>query len=390
MRCLTGDLQSAWLVLLFCAAPRANFWLRMVRPEMVAQFAESHDANTWGCLARLIGAEPSAHSQVTASLQFSQGGLGLTSAARGCWAAHWASWTDCFAMINKRHPEVGHNILENLSRESVPCLTSFKRIDGQLRRHMELPTWEEFAEGTQPQENESVEPGLSRHGWQKTAPLCFEKRHFEERVWPILNNTDRAMSRSQRRPLVATPFVSVPTNRFSKFDPQSFRVLLRRRLRLPIPLSSRSCRCGCQLDPLGHRAGCSEAGVLGRRGFALERAAAQVCREAGGRVSSNVLVRDMDLSVFNQFDSRRLEVVADGLTLWNGSQLAIDTTLVSPLHRDGTARRRAADHNGVALEHARRRKAATYPELTWDMGRARLVVLAAEVGGRFSTETEVS
>ena len=37
------DLQSAWLVLLICAAPRANFWLRMVRPEMVAQFAESHD-----------------------------------------------------------------------------------------------------------------------------------------------------------------------------------------------------------------------------------------------------------------------------------------------------------------------------------------------------------
>ena len=81
------------------AAPRANFWLRMVRPEMVAQFAETHDANT-----SLIGAEPSAHSQVTASLQFSQGGLGLTSAVRGCWAAHWASWTDCFAMINKWHP----------------------------------------------------------------------------------------------------------------------------------------------------------------------------------------------------------------------------------------------------------------------------------------------
>ena len=58
---------------------------------------------------------------------------------------------------------------------------------------MELPTWEEFAEGTQPQEDESVEPGLSRHGWQKTAHMCFEKKHFEERVWPTLNNTDRAM-----------------------------------------------------------------------------------------------------------------------------------------------------------------------------------------------------
>ena len=54
--------------------------------------------------------------------------------------------------------------------------------------------------------------------------------------------------------------------------------------------------------------GCSEAGVLGRRGFPLERAAAQVCREAGGKVTSN--------------DGRRLEVV-DGLTLWNGSRLAI-------------------------------------------------------------------
>ena len=104
-------------------------------------------------------------------------------------------------MINKRHPEVGHIILENLSRESVPCLAAVKRIDGQLRRHMELPTWEEVAEGTQAQEDESVELGLSRHGWQKTAHMCFEKKHFDERVWPALNNTDRAMSRSQRGPL---------------------------------------------------------------------------------------------------------------------------------------------------------------------------------------------
>ena len=64
---------------------------------------------------------------------------------------------------------------------------------------------------------------------------------------------------------------------------------------------------------LPHRAACSEAGVLGRRGFALEVAAAQVCREAGARVSTNVFVRDMDLTAFDVMDSRRLEVVADGL-----------------------------------------------------------------------------
>ena len=76
------------------------------------------------------------------------------------------------------------------------------------------------------------------------------------------------------------------------------------------------------------------------------------------------------------------------LTLWRGAQLAIDTTLVSPLRRDGTARARAANHDGAALEDARRRKEATYPELSGEGGRARLVVLAAEVGGgRWSVET---
>ena len=77
----------------------------------------------------------------------------------------------------------------------------------------------------------------------------------------------------------------------------------------------------------------------------------------------------------------------DGLTLFDGAQLAIDTTLVSPLKRDGTARRRAADHNGAALEEARRKKERTYPKLAGDRGLARLVVLAAEVGGRWSGET---
>ena len=67
--------------------------------------------------------------------------------------------------------------------------------------------------------------------------------------------------------------------------------------------------------------------------------------------------------------------------------LAIDTTLVSPLSRDGSATRRAANHDGAALQRARRKKEVTYPELSGEGGRARLVVLAAEVGGRWSIET---
>ena len=54
-------------------------------------------------------------------------------------------------------------------------------------------------------------------------------------------------------------------------------------------------------------------------------------------MATNLLVRDMDLRPPNIIDSRRLEVVADGLPLFGGVQLAVDTTLVSPLHCDRTA-----------------------------------------------------
>ena len=113
---------------------------------------------------------------------------------------------------------------------------------------------------------------------------------------------------------------------------------------------------------------------------------ARICREAGARVRTNVMVRNLDLGAFDHLDGRRLEIIADGLPLWRGAQLAIDTTLVSPIRADGTARRHAAHQDGVALEEARRTKERKYPELAGNGGRARLVVVAAEVGRRFFAE----
>ena len=65
----------------------------------------------------------------------------------------------------------------------------------------------------------------------------------------------------------------------------------------------------------------------------------------------------------------------------------MDTTLVCPLTREGEARTRAAIVSGCTSQLFGRRKEARYPELVGDNGRARLVVLAGEVGGRFSLET---
>ena len=159
-----------------------------------------------------------------------------------------------------------------------------------------------------------------------------------------------------------------------------------RRLRLPLPLTERTCRCRRLLDPLGdHRAACSRAGVLRSRAMPLEHEAARVCREAGARVTMHTRMNQLNIPAVNHMDDRAIEVIANGLPLWQGSQLAVDTTLVSPLTSAAEPRRRGGRFAGTALHAARQTKERTYPELVGS-GRCRLVVLAMEVGGRWSAE----
>ena len=106
-----------------------------------------------------------------------------------------------------------------------------------------------------------------------------------------------------------------------------------------------------------------------------------------GACPRNVFVRDLDLMGPGVADGRRLDVVVNGLPLFSGSQIAVDTTLVSALHSDGTPLRRAAAEDGVALTAAALRKSRTYPELVGPRARARLVVMGVEVGGRWAPET---
>ena len=147
----------------------------------------------------------------------------------------------------------------------------------------------------------------------------------------------QALVRSQAGAGAGAALTAAPTIRETTILPHLFRVILLRRLRQALSLSVRNCRCGRPLDFCGHhRAACARVGVLGR---------------CGGRVRTNMLVRDMDLDV-PIADARRLEVVVDGLPLQERAQLAVDTTLVCALHADGRPRLGAAKHDGVALKVA--------------------------------------
>ena len=229
-----------------------------------------------------------------------------------------------------------------------------------------------------------IKPGVPTHVWQFFAARAIEEHFVSSSVLPRLSPTESALYVHSLDRWLSV----VPSSSFAGFCPPLFRVLLLRRLWLPLPLSSRTCRCGRLLDVFGHHcAACSRAGVLGSRGFAFESAAARVCREGRARVATNMLLRDLDVPV-PLSDNRRLEVVSDGLPLFKGAQLTVDTTLVSPVCSNGEVRGRSAVEDGAALSSARRCKVRTYPELCGPHSRVRLVVLAAETGGRWSEEAQ--
>ena len=68
------DLQCAWLLLLFCAATRANYFLRVVQPVWSEQFASAHDEN-WNCTKELLDIEGTVRARQLSSLPLALGGL---------------------------------------------------------------------------------------------------------------------------------------------------------------------------------------------------------------------------------------------------------------------------------------------------------------------------
>ena len=302
--------------------------------------------------------EADLETQDSVTLPLSLGGLGLRSALRTSKAAYWASWADCLGMISERHPEVAQLMVDEL--EGALERLAWKQAASAAREltgvcDFDPPTWHALAQGVRPasRKPEDFEPGCCRDGWQHEAASRVESHFRDSDVFTRVDAARMAMVRSQGGPGAGLALSTCPTSRLTKIPPQLFRVVLLRRLGLPLPLTARSCRCGRPLDSCGHhRAACARAGVLAGRGWALESAVARVCREAGGRVTTNVMIRDLDLIQPGVVDARR-ELI--GLTgLWE----------------------------------ARRRKERTYLELMGHNRRARLVVLGIEVGGRWSQETQ--
>ena len=99
------DLQAFWLLFLYCGSLRCIYRLRMLPPNITAQFSQDHDAAVAACLSELLDARAiPATSLAIAHLPLSQGGLGLTSASVTATPVHCASWADILPVLYNKMP----------------------------------------------------------------------------------------------------------------------------------------------------------------------------------------------------------------------------------------------------------------------------------------------
>ena len=171
------DLQSAWLLLVFCTASRANYLLRSVPPDVADEYARDHDDAMRRCMSQLLDVEIPDESWAVASLPLSVGGLGLRFASRMSTPAYWASWADCLHTVQQRHPAVGDQISSALSRGApgryLDAAASCR--ERLLDVSFEAPPREDLQRGALPRQHEldDAEPGVKRHGWQfLSGALC--------------------------------------------------------------------------------------------------------------------------------------------------------------------------------------------------------------------------
>ena len=218
------DVQSAWALLLHCANARANYVLRVIRPELARHFAQAHDAGLWRCLCAILRVgedQCDALAKDAASLPLCMGGLGLRSVVRTSSSAHWASWAD---------PRVADMIVNALESDpATPILSAVVEAARAVQvGNFEPTSWASVSHGARPppREHHEFEPGCSRRGWQHEAHSRTEMVHRDTWIMPRLTDDERAMLRSQSGPGSGLALSSVPASAALRIDSHHFRVLL--------------------------------------------------------------------------------------------------------------------------------------------------------------------
>ncbi len=189
--------QTAWLLLSFCAAPRANHILRTLPPSLARIYGEAHDEAVRSTLGEIMGLSnhliDDPQFRQRAQLPLRLGGLGLKSSTRTAPCAYWASWADSLTVMRERNPDFENHFLNRMiSFASSPHTGS--PHDALFTLHdaahllasvpaIRMPSCTDLLRGRQaPQEDQEGEwePGKWRKGWQFVMSNEVEKEAQKE------------------------------------------------------------------------------------------------------------------------------------------------------------------------------------------------------------------
>ena len=396
------SLQAAWLLLLYCAGPRANYHLRTVPPQQATVYAAEHDRRVLNTLSHLLQWQGGERElwQRQAQLPLRLAGLGVRSSSRTAPAAYWASWADCLQPLTERYPEMGNRLLALLSgaREAAPpCIAAARQAADTLDAAgmQARPGWEALARGARPaQPNpEEVEPGDWQHGWQYYASDPLEQREHTNLLSELRRQGSAGPARLRScAGLNSSVWLTVcPASPAMRLQSSELLTAMRLRLGLEVPQEDTRCeRCHMPLDARGyHRLTCNRTARLHTRHRCLVGAWRQVLVEAGGAIPRrNVerLVRDCNVRLTTNVQ-RRVDLVVTGLGVNRGLPVLCDVTCVSPVTGAGHARGGSLTVDGGAVEAARRHcRNVDYPEVVAS-NAACLYSLGVEVFGRWGSDS---
>ena len=197
------DLQATWLLLLlllrYCAAPRANYLLRVLSPAATADYAAEHDEALAACIAGRLGhaGAPCRQHSLLHALAASACVLRCQTATQHTGhpgATHFLSYgIGCHAAARVLHA------LQGPLADSPPSAAAAKHAAVYLRAQGHtVPNWEEtmLAPADAPSR---TEPCDHLRGWQRRAAHACDERAFET-FFSSLSPAARALLLSQAGP----------------------------------------------------------------------------------------------------------------------------------------------------------------------------------------------
>ena len=159
-------------------------------PGQISTFASQHDDQIWACLCTLLGVDPASvthSSRIGATLPLRLGGLGLSSAVRLRFAAHWASWADCIRMVHQRHPSVARTIIDAVEANDPAQAAQgvVSSINSLRSAGFVIPSWDEGKDPIKAQLRKRTHPShvlddrrmqllsCTKFSWKKNCALSW-------------------------------------------------------------------------------------------------------------------------------------------------------------------------------------------------------------------------